>query len=318
MANWEIKRYDCGEAGRWDSFVKASRNGTFLLERGFMDYHSDRFEDNSLMAFKDGHLRGVLPADITADGWLHSHRGLTYGGWITPRAHFDANDMIDLFAVWLEQCLRDGIKGVDYKPIPWIYPETPAQEDIYALFRTGGRMSECNVSSALVPAAFAGFNTQQKRNLKKGLQAGGTFDDDVDTYEFHSLLTACLAERHGVSPVHTAAELQLLRGRFPENIRIHGCRCGSKLEAAVCIFLSRGTAHCQYIATTPEGRGQGLLTLLFEHLIRETYRGARYFDFGISNEDRSLVLNHGLLRQKASLGGTAVSYTRWELIVNSE
>ena len=33
----------------WDSFVRLSKNGTFLFERGFMDYHSDRFDDCSLM-----------------------------------------------------------------------------------------------------------------------------------------------------------------------------------------------------------------------------------------------------------------------------
>ena len=46
-----LEPYSPDRAGRWDGFVRASRNGTFLIERGFMDYHADRFADASLMAF---------------------------------------------------------------------------------------------------------------------------------------------------------------------------------------------------------------------------------------------------------------------------
>ena len=35
----------------WDAFVDMSKNGTFLLKRGFMDYHSDRFFDCSVLIY---------------------------------------------------------------------------------------------------------------------------------------------------------------------------------------------------------------------------------------------------------------------------
>ena len=44
-----------------------------------MDYHKDRFEDYSLMVFKDEKLVAVLPANRVEDK-LFSHQGLTYGG----------------------------------------------------------------------------------------------------------------------------------------------------------------------------------------------------------------------------------------------
>lgn len=37
----------------------------------------------------------------------------------------------------------------------------------------------------------------------------------------------------------------------------------------------------------------------------------RYFDFGTSNESHGLLLNEGLYRQKSSLGGSGVAYTRY-------
>ena len=63
----------------WDSFVEKSRNGTFLHKRGYMEYHSDRFADHSLMFYNCDVPVAVLPAHIK-DSCLCSHNGLTYGG----------------------------------------------------------------------------------------------------------------------------------------------------------------------------------------------------------------------------------------------
>lgn len=93
-----IERYTKAKNGLWDYAVRESRNGTFLHMRGYMDYHSDRFNDFSLLAFDSkNRLIAVMPAN--AEGTtLCSHRGLTYGGWLmTPRA--DTNAM---FALWQE------------------------------------------------------------------------------------------------------------------------------------------------------------------------------------------------------------------------
>ena len=76
-----IERYTPGCREEWDSFVRQSRNGTFLFCRDYMDYHSDRFCDHSLMARHKGRLYAVLPANQEGS-MLHSHQGLTYGGWV--------------------------------------------------------------------------------------------------------------------------------------------------------------------------------------------------------------------------------------------
>ena len=49
MSGLSIRRYDPAETEAWNRFVAASRNGTFLHDRGFMDYHADRFSDFSLV-----------------------------------------------------------------------------------------------------------------------------------------------------------------------------------------------------------------------------------------------------------------------------
>ena len=66
----------------WDAFAAASRNGTFLFRRDFMEYHSDRFEDASLLIYDGNKLLGLLPANRSRRdaATVESHGGLTYGG----------------------------------------------------------------------------------------------------------------------------------------------------------------------------------------------------------------------------------------------
>ena len=53
---FEVRRYTPDKANEWNRFVAASKNGTFLFERQFMDYHADRFTDCSLMFYRDNAL----------------------------------------------------------------------------------------------------------------------------------------------------------------------------------------------------------------------------------------------------------------------
>lgn len=57
-----IKRYSIEQKDLWDAFVDASKNGTFMLKRGYVDYHADRFTDHSLLFYRDEELVALLPA----------------------------------------------------------------------------------------------------------------------------------------------------------------------------------------------------------------------------------------------------------------
>ena len=79
---FEIVRYAASHKDEWNQFVAQSKNGTFLFDRNYMDYHNDRFEDHSLLFYKKGKLYALLAAN-EKDHILYSHQGLTYGGLIT-------------------------------------------------------------------------------------------------------------------------------------------------------------------------------------------------------------------------------------------
>ena len=60
----QIKRYTPEDAAEWNNFVwLKSRQGTFLFDRNYMDYHQDRFHDYSLMFFHKRKLYALLPAN---------------------------------------------------------------------------------------------------------------------------------------------------------------------------------------------------------------------------------------------------------------
>ena len=68
-----------------NSFIDQAKNATFLFNRNFMDYHSDRFQDFSMMIFNEKeNLVALLPAN-RVDDIVYSHQGLTYGVLVLTR-----------------------------------------------------------------------------------------------------------------------------------------------------------------------------------------------------------------------------------------
>ena len=332
---WEIRRYDKGLKEEWNAFVKKARNSTFLFDRGYMDYHADRFEDHSLLAYRNGKLSAVLPANIVKessiqndsdyeDKTLYSHQGLTYGGWVWDSKGLDTVDIYDLWKLWLKYCKRQGIGKIIYKRLPYIYSRQPSDEDQYMLFLSEAKSLQTNIASAIDLHQNPGYNKLQKRHLKQNEESyvGKQIDaqDKEAVKEFHAMLTACLEERHDARPVHTLEELQKLIESFPENIRIWTAflRGEKELMAGVCAYITETTAHCQYIATSSRGRELNILASLFKEMIEYyTAVGLRYFDFGTSNEGNGWLLNSGLNRQKTSYGGSGVAYQAFEISIVS-
>lgn len=311
--DWNIRRYRSEDAKLWDRLAAESRQGTLLHLRGYMDYHADRFDDCSLIASRKGKPMAILPANIDNAGTLHSHQGLTYGGWLTPFLHFNSNDMLDLFEVWTSWCRENDIREVIYKAIPHIYQKIPAEEDTYALYRYGATIETLNLSSVIDMRNIPPYNTLQKRHLKKASALNPWIRETDNASEFMPILIECLKERHNAVPVHSETELQMLKERFPKRIRLFLAGTGAEPEAAVCIYDTNCVGRCQYIATSRAGREHGTLTCLFHHLIHNVFASHRYFDFGTSNGNDGRVLNSGLIRQKSGLGGRGVAYQIFKL-----
>lgn len=319
---WEIRRYEQSDERIWNEFVSRSRNATFLHDRRFMDYHADRFVDFSLVASLRGKVSALLPANVEVmpDGRrrLVSHRGLTYGGWLLPAGRVDAADILSLFDALRRYLAGDSFSELIYRPVPHIYTAAPSQEDEYALWRLGATLSAVNLSAAADLTSGSRIERDKRRQIRRAAQFseenGMKIREFADSDRLVALIEENLDERYGAKPVHTAAELELLRSRFPGNIRYWGVFDGDELLASACIFIAGPVAHAQYLSSTPFAREHGLLSMLIE-FVMNAVDGCRWFDFGTSNEDRGRRLNPSLYQYKFSFGGGGVLYLEYTLSV---
>jgi WxcM-like, C-terminal. len=313
-----IVRYDASRKDEWNEFVRQSKNGTFLFDRDYMDYHSDRFTDCSLMFYKHGKLLAMLPANWReSEGTVESHGGLTYGGLIVNKEMI-AVDALEVFSCAIDWMKRQlGAHRWLYKPIPYIYSTLPAEEDLYALFRSGGTLKDRGVSSVIDFGNRLPLRELRRRGYNKAVKAGlkvDVADMGPDLQAFWDILAGILMTKHKKKPVHTVDELRLLQSRFPDQIKLHVVRDGAQIVAGILVYDMGHVAHAQYIASSEAGKKNGALDLLIHHLITDVYADRTYFDFGVSTENGGSYLNEGLIFQKEGFGARSVVYDTYEIL----
>lgn len=309
MENLTIRRYENSDQKIWNEFVRNSRNGNFLFDRNYMEYHADRFPDHSFLFFRGKKLCAVIPGTLDSEKTFSSHAGLTFGGFVLDNST-GASDVKILFDL-LEAELRNlGAKKVRYKPLPWIYAKFPSQEDLYWLFRKKASLRSRLLSLALMPKT-ARTSANKRNYFNRGKRLGFKFSESADWDGFWFLLDSCLQARHEAHPVHSLAELKLLASRFPENIRLFTVSLNGEILAGSVFYISENVAHSQYIASSPDGRTLHAVDFLMLSLIKE-FGEKRFLDWGTSNEDGGLFLNEGLVRQKEESGGHGVAYDTYE------
>lgn len=311
-----VVKYDTNRRTEWNLLIENSRNGTFLFNRAFMEYHADRFVDCSLMFYKGDAPIGALPACINGNV-VESHGGLTYGGIILHKnAHAaDVEEMLDKAV----KCYGEmGVKTLIFKPVPSIYHKTPSEDLEYWLFNKGARLSARSLSTTIDLDTPLPFSTLRKRKVKTAHSAGCRIEfceDLTELNNFWTILTEVLLQKHGKKPVHTIDEITLLCQRFPDNIKLVVTKDASgETIAGTLLFISSKVIHCQYIASSKTGQETGALDLLFDQLV--TYgsaHGFKYLDFGISTENDGHYLNKGLNFQKEGYGGRSVVYDKYTL-----
>jgi len=307
----EVIPYSSGHKAQWDSFVTGSKNGVFLFNRDYMEYHSDRFVDHSLMFYSNHMLVGVLPANIAGDV-LQSHGGLTFGGVVTG-FQMKTPQMLSIFKALIAHCRDQGISEIVYKPAPYIYHTVPADEDLYALFVNNAKLVARSVSSCISLSCLNGFDSSRKDNIRKAKKNRLVVKESIDFNSFMKIEEEALLERHGVKPVHTADEITLLAKRFPSNIKLFASFKDDLMLAGVVIYESRNVAHMQYAANSKVGWNIGAQDIIEDYLINQRYCDKKYFDFGISTEQHGQVLNLGLIKRKEHFGANAVMYDAYHI-----
>lgn len=315
MAVLSIHPYSRQWQSHWDSLVQRARNGCFLFERGYMDYHADRFPDASMMLCEGDVPVAALPAHREGRAVV-SHGGLTFGGLLMPR---DAG--VSRVMAWFDALLgrwRDeGVERLLYKPMPHVFHRQPSEDDLYALHRLGARTVRCDLSTTIDLARRPPMAKGRRHNLSKARRAGLVVRRSEDFKGFWALLSAVLAERHDTAPTHSAAEIALLAQRF-DQIELFGAYASAApdtLLAGAVTYRHDGVLHTQYLGNSPAGREVGALDAVIAHLIENETQGLRWLNFGVSSFDQGRQLNTGLAAQKEMFGGRSTVACWLELAV---
>lgn len=307
----DIVPYSADHKRLWNEFVGASRNGVFLFNREYMDYHADRFHDASLLFYADNKLVALMPANTEQDIFI-SHGGLTFGGIVTSGS-VTQSLMIDVLDSLIAYLRSASYRTLVYKCIPHIYHSIPAEEDLYALHAKGARLYRRDVSSAIDLQQPPKLRKGRRYCISKASKSHVVVRETGDFKPYWELLGHTLGQRHGQKPVHTLAEMTLLRDRFPGHIRLYTALHGDTLVAGVVIYESTNVAHVQYMANSDEGRDRGALDLILYELTTDRYRHKKYFSFGISTVEEGTVLNAGLIAQKEGFGAHSVVHDFYKL-----
>jgi len=309
----ELTTYQPQHKALWDEFIKRSKNGNFMFQRDYMEYHSDRFLDSSLLFFEKGNLVAVMPANV-ADDVFYSHAGLTFGG-IVSGSRMTIALMLELFDCVMTYLSELRVKTLVYKATPHIYHLLPADEDLYALYRYGAKLIRRDVSTAILFDERIPFDEGRRRGINRGKRNGLTIKQTYDFEAFMSIQEEVLRSKYNVKPTHTSREIALLARRFPENIKLFAAYRDEMMVAGVIVYESKPVVHGQYSASTEIGRKMRATDLLFDSLITQYSARKKYFDFGISTEHGGAHLNRSLTAYKEDFGARAIAYDAYKVDV---
>jgi len=313
---FSIKTYNDSYKVDWNNFVDISKNSTFLFKREFMDYHSENFEDFSLLIFYNSELVALFPCNIR-DGEVYSHEGLSYGG-IIVKSDIKFLKYLELFTHLLNYFDEKLIKTLYIKQIPSIYNSNFNGELDYLLFVTGAKIYRRDIISVIDMQNESKISKDRiqgyKRGKKNKLEIKET--DDLDEF-WNSILIPTLLNRHDVNPVHSLGDIKKLKRVFNNNIKQFNVYHEGQIVAGTTIFLTKNVAHVQYIGSNSEKNSLGSLDFLFYYLITEHLSDYKYFDFGNSHEQQGMKLNKGLNYWKEGYGARSLTHDFYEINISN-
>lgn len=312
----KIEVYNQSHQKDWDNFIGSSRNGTFMQQRTFLNYHPPgRFVDCSLMVYNShGNLIAVIPAAQKMEGLkkvFSSYPGASHGGIIVDRK-FGTYEAMALVPLLTEYCKSNNFNAIQIKMVPRIYHFWPSDEIEFALRYYGFSISTTELATALPIKELANASDHliesTQRNIRKSQRLGVTIEESNDLTTYWSILTDNLKQKHNAEPTHTLAEITDLTNRYPQSIKLFAAFLQGEMVSGVVVFLLNSRViNCFYIASNNKYQNLRSLELLFYKLISwGMEKGYDYLDWGISTENKGLVINQGLFEFKEKFGGRGI------------
>ncbi|SHI62506.1 FemAB family protein [Flavobacterium terrae] len=312
MSQFTIKKYESKFYDLWNQFVADSKNGTFLFHRDFMEYHSDRFEDCSLLVFDEkDKLVGILPANRVGNE-LYSHQGLTYGGLILGKK--SGGEYVEqIYNSLLNFFKKEGLETFFLKLPSLFYSQTGFSGLDYFLFKSKAQLCKRDMNLVLDFSKKLNISKSKLKQFNKVSKLSlEIINEDDFTSFWQNVLVPKLKQKFNAKPVHSVDEIMYLKNKFPNNIEQYSVYDNHEIIAGITIFKSQDGIKSQYGAATKKGESLRALDYLFISLIEKFQNeGKSFFDMGIVNDLDEY--NKGMLKQKEELGCRIYSQDSYKL-----
>ncbi|RPA68467.1 hypothetical protein EF405_12160 [Cyclobacteriaceae bacterium YHN15] len=281
-----------------------------------MEYHGDRFEDASLIIYSEDHPVAVFPAEKDVQT-VHSHRGLTYAGWILIKG-LSLKDIQEIIENTKAFYHNQGIERLEIRMVPDFFAKE-SQEDLKIAIQRAGGESIFTAIHHFTELPFKVRNKGKKWGKNKAIKAGlkieisnnfGPYWDDI--------LIPNLRERHRVSPTHSLLDIKYLAKTFSDNIKLFIVKHEEELLAGAVVFETATTAHLQYVAANQKGRNSKALDYMMSFLIEEEFFHKSFFNMGVSHVPEAGMINQGLVNWKESFGGRPLEINTFQIFIDRD
>ncbi len=313
---YEIVRYAEQWESKWDRFVmNDSVNGTFLQTRRFLNYHPPkRFEDASMLVVQGSQIVAVIPACKTVEDGkkcFYSHKGSTFGGLILAGNKYSTRELELVFPLFERFLKAEGYQCTLLKPTSDLFSRESGDlldyyfyKNNYQVFNELSFFAECENRGEDITSF---WTSSKRRDYRYSTRNHLRFQEIRGMNQlkcFHSILSDALV-RHGTAPVHSSEELMMLRETcIPEIVRFYGVFLDESMIAGTMLFsFGNSVLHTQYLAQDGQYADLYPMSFLIYHvfqLARE--KGFKRLSFGISTENRGMLLNTGLASFKEGFG----------------
>jgi hypothetical protein len=301
MNKYRFLKYSEEMIDAWDSFVSNAKNYTFLFQRAYMDYHSDRFDDASIMIYHNQKLLALLPANVK-DRKLFSHQGLTYGGLVYAK-EVKFRVVLEVFKELMIYLSKSDVETLQISLLPQFYSNYGNDEIDYMLHLCKSTLVKKKAFSVLNLSNNNMFSSNRLEGYKRGNkhELKLRYDDEIESF-WRKILIPNLKDKYKSKPVHSIEEILLLKSRFPNNIIQVNIYNNNKLVAGTTLFVTNNVVRAQYISGNSDNNVIGCLDFLFYKLIKEYFDDKIYFDFGSSASGNLGNINQNLQYWKEGFG----------------
>jgi hypothetical protein len=305
----KIIPYRPSDHDAWDLLIKSNTRASVLHSRRFLDYHGERFREESFCIWNEAGttLKGVFPLAARHDNRdiVISHPGSTYAGLILDA--IDPEERASIFTSVARELSAAGYKKLIYKPMPAIFGAQFDESDLRFFTKIGKPIRTDLWAFLRLTEQFA-FAPKRISSIKAALRKGLSVHKAIsesDWIEFYELLKTNLATRHETKPVHTVDELLDIQNRLGNEAPLWLCRdsSGQIMSGVWCIQYNPLCVHAQYIASNEAGRRSGAVDLNLAKII-DSMKEEKYklFSIGVSTMADGYSINEGLLKQKLRFG----------------